>query len=157
MIQSQKERGNAMHISTKCSVAIHCLIFIFEYGDTQKVTSDLLSLSTGINPVTIRKIISSLKKDGIISVKFGTGGTTLNCLPNEITLYRICKAIEPNFASKLIGLHPLPSPLCPIGKNIHNVLDCSYHKIGNDLCESLKKITFENIISDYHKIQHDYK
>ncbi len=55
-----------MHISTKCSVAIHCLIFIFEYGDTQKVTSDLLSLSTGINPVTIRKIISSLKKDGIM-------------------------------------------------------------------------------------------
>ena len=157
MIQSQKERGNAMHISTKCSVAIHCLIFIFEYGDTQKVTSDLLSLSTGINPVTIRKIISSLKKDGIISVKFGTGGTTLNCLPNEITLYRICKAIEPNFASKLIGLHPLPSPLCPIGKIIHNVLDCSYQKISNDLCESLKNITFENIISAYHKIQHDFK
>ena len=58
-----------MHISTKCSVAIHCLIFIFEYGDTQKVTSDLLSLSTGINPVTIRKIISSLKKDGIMISK----------------------------------------------------------------------------------------
>ncbi len=45
-----------MHISTKCSVAVHCLIFVFEYGETQKVTSDLLSLSTGINPVTIRKI-----------------------------------------------------------------------------------------------------
>ena len=135
-----------MHISTKCSVAIHCLIFIFEYGDTQKVTSDLLALSTGVNPVTIRKIISSLKKDGIISVKFGTGGTTLNCLPDEITLYRICKAIEPNFASKLIGLHPLPSPLCPIGKNIHNVLDCSYHKIGNDLCESLKKIDRKSVV-----------
>lgn len=142
-----------MHISTKCSVAIHCLIFIFEYGDTQKVTSDLLSLSTGINPATIRKIISSLKKDGIISVKFGTGGTTLNCPPNEITLYRICKAIEPDFASKLIGLHPLPSPLCPIGKNIHDVLDCSYQKISNDLCESLKSITLKNIISDYHHIQ----
>ena len=156
MIQSHKERGNAMHISTKCSVAIHCLIFIFEYGDTQKVTSDLLSLSTGINPVTIRKIISSLKKDGILSVKFGTGGTTLNCLPNEITLYRICKAIEPDFASKLIGLHPMPSPLCPIGKNIHNVLNCSYRKISNDLCENLKNITLENVISDYHKIQQDY-
>lgn len=142
-----------MHISTKCSVAIHCLIFIFEYGDTQKVTSDLLSLSTGINPATIRKIISSLKKDGIISVKFGTGGTTLNCPPNEITLYRICKAIEPDFASKLIGLHPLPSPLCPIGKNIHDVLDCSYQKISNDLCKSLKSITLKNIISDYHHIQ----
>ena len=147
------ERRNAMHISTKCSVAIHCLIFILEYGDTQKVTSDLLSLSTGINPATIRKIVSALKKDGIISVKFGTGGTSLNCPPNEITLYRICKAIEPDFASKLIGLHPFPSPLSPIGKNIHDVLDCSYQKISNDLCESLKSITLENVISDYHHIQ----
>ncbi len=139
-----------MHISTKCSVAIHCLIFIYEYGETKKVTSELLSLSTGSNPVTIRTILSSLKKDGILSVKFGTGGSTLNCPPGEITLYRICKAIEPDFASKLIGVHLLPSPLCPIGKNIHNVLDCSYQKIRSDVCESLKNITLETIISDYH-------
>lgn len=143
-----------MHISTKCSVAIHCLIFIYEYGDKQKVTSELLALSTGINPVTIRNIISSLKKDGIISVKFGTGGTTLNCPPDEVTLYRICKAIEPAFGSKLIGIHSLPSQLCPVGKNIHNVLDCSYEKIRNDLCQSLESITLGNIISDYHRIEH---
>ena len=79
-----------MHISTKCSVAIHCLIFICEYGESKKVTSELLSLSTGVNPVTIRNIVGALKKDGILSVKFGTGGTTLNCSLNEITLYRIC-------------------------------------------------------------------
>ncbi|MDE6853329.1 MAG: Rrf2 family transcriptional regulator [Lachnospiraceae bacterium] len=142
-----------MHISTKCSVAIHCLIFIYEYGDTQKVTSNLLSLSTGSNPVTIRNIISSLRKDGILSVKFGTGGAALNCPLNEITIYRICKAIEPDFDSKLFGIHSLPSPLCPIGKNIRNVLDCSYQKIGRDLCESLKNITLEDIISDYHDIE----
>ena len=139
-----------MHISTKCSIAIHCLIFIYEYGDTTKVTSEILSLSTGINPVTIRNIFSSLKKDGIISIKFGTGGATLNCPLNEITLYRICKTIEPNFISKLIGIHTSPSLLCPIGKNINNVLDNSYQKIKNDLCESLQNITMENIIADYH-------
>ena len=142
-----------MHISTKCSVAIHCLIFIYEYGDKQKITSELLSLSTGSNPVTIRTIISSLRKDGIVSVKFGTGGATLNCPLNEITIYRICKAIEPDFKSKLFGIHALPSALCPIGKNIRNVLECSYQKIGNDLCDSLKNITLEDIISDYHYIQ----
>lgn len=144
-----------MHISTKCSVAIHCLIFIYEYGEKQKVTSKLLSLSTGSNPVTIRNILSSLKKDGIIFVKFGTGGTTLNCPLNEITIYRICKAIEPNFISKLIGVHPLPSSICPVGKNIHNVLDCSYQKVKSDLCDSLKNITMEDIVSDYHGIQQD--
>lgn len=139
-----------MHISTKCSVAIHCLIFIYEYGENKKVTSELLSLSTGSNPVTIRNILSSLKKNGIISIKFGTGGATLNCPPGEITLYRICKVIEPNFLSKLIGVHSLPSPLCPVGKNIHTVLNCSYKKIQNDLCNSLQSITMEDIIRDYH-------
>ena len=140
-----------MHISVKCSVAIHCLIFIYEYGEKQKVTSDLLSLYTGSKPVTIRNIISALKKDGILSVKFGTGGAVLACPLEEITIYRICKAIEPNFISKLFGIHSLPSPLCPIGKNIHNVLDCSYQKIGNDLCNSLESITLKDIISDYRK------
>lgn len=142
-----------MHISTKCSVAIHCLIFIYEYGENKKVTSDILSLSTGSNPVTIRNILSSLKKDGVIAVKFGTGGATLNCPLNEISLYRICKAIEPEFISKLIGVHSLPSPFCPVGRNIRNVLDCSYQKIQDDLCNSLKNITMEDIIDDYNYFQ----
>lgn len=143
-----------MHISTKCSVAIHCLIFIHEYGEKQKVTSRLLALSTGSNPVTIRNIISSLKKDGVLSVALGTGGAALNCPPEEITLYRICRAIEPGFLSGLVGIHPLPSPLCPIGQTIHGVLECSYHKIRNDLCESLKNITLKDVISDYRQMQH---
>ena len=88
-----------MHISTKCSVAVHCLIFIYEYGNVKKVTSELLSLSTGSNPVTIRNILSSLKKAGVISIKSGTGGAALAAPLPEITLYRICKAIEIGRAS----------------------------------------------------------
>ena len=141
-----------MHISTKCSIAIHCLIFIYEYGESKNVTSQLLSMSTGSNAVTIRNILSSLRKEGIVSIKFGTGGATLNCPLNEITLYRIYKAIEPDFISKLIGIHTLPSPLCPVGRNIHAVLNHSYEKIQNDLCKSLQNITMEDIIRDYNQI-----
>lgn len=141
-----------MQISTKCSVAIHCLVFIHEYGEQKKVTSELLSLSTGSNPVTIRNIVSALKKEGILCVKFGTGGATINCPLNEITLYRIYKTIEPDFLSKLIGIHALPSPFCPVGKNIHEVLDSSYKKIREDLYMSLQKITMQDIIDDYHQL-----
>lgn len=141
-----------MHISTKCSVAIYCLIFIYEYSEKQKVTSELLSLSTGINPVTIRTIFSALKKDAIISIRTGTGGATLNCSPNEIRLYRICKAIEPDFPFKLIGIHPLPSPLCPVGRNIHSVLDSSYQKVRDDLGSSLQRITLEDVLADHHRL-----
>ncbi len=87
-------RSETMHISMKCSIAIHCLIFINEYGESKRVTSELLSLSTGCNPVTIRNIISALKKEGILSVKFGTGGTTLHCPLEEINLYRIYIAVD---------------------------------------------------------------
>ena len=141
-----------MHISTKCSIAIHCLIFISEYGETRKVTSELLSLSTGSNPVTIRNIVSALKKEGILSVRFGTGGTTLRCPLEEITLYRICGAIEPDFLGKLIGIHTMPSLLCPIGKSIHSVLDASYEKIRRDLQDSLQNISMKDIIDNYHNL-----
>lgn len=139
-----------MHISTKCSVAVHCLIFIAEYGQSNKVTSELLSRSTGINPVTIRNILSSLKKDGIISIKAGTGGAMLACPPAVVSLYRICKAIEPDFLAKLIGVHSTPSPLCPVGRNIHQVLDVSYQKIKDELSDSLCNMTLANVLSEYH-------
>ncbi len=142
-----------MHLSTKYSIAVHCLVFIAEYGEKTKVTSELLALSAGCNPVTIRNIISSLKKDGILSVKFGTGGTAINCPLDEITLYRIYSAIEPDFLSKLIGLHPSPSPLCPVGRNIHNILDISYNQVREDLRRSLQSITMEKIIHEYHNAQ----
>ena len=115
-----------MHISNKCSIAVHCLVFINEYGKEKKVTSELLSLSTGCNPVTIRNIISALKKDGIIDVKPGTGGTTLAVPLQDISLYSICSSVDPQAIDKMIGIHSKPSPFCPVGRNIRNVLDQTY-------------------------------
>lgn len=139
-----------MHISTKLSIAIHCLILVSEFGDKMKLTSEMMAVSTGCNPVTIRSIISALKKEGILSVKFGTGGTTLNCPPDDIDLYKIYMAIEPNALKKMIGIHSMPSPLCPVGKNINNVLKYPYSKICDDLTLSLKSITLDEIINQYH-------
>lgn len=139
-----------MHISAKCSIAVHCLIFVHEYGARQKVTSDLLAQSTGSNPVTIRTILSALKKAGILAVRPGTGGTTLLCPPEEITLYQICQAVEPGFTAKCIGIHPMPSQVCPVGRTIHSVLDSSYQKVLDDLCESLRSVTLKQILINYH-------
>lgn len=141
-----------MHISTKTSIAVHCLIVVSEYGGQIKVTSEMLACSTGVNPVIIRNIVSALKKEGILSVKSGTGGTTLNCPLEEITLYRICKTLEPNFLSKLIGIHAKPSPLCPVGKNIYQVLDASYDKVREDLRDSLQGISMKEIMDRYKSL-----
>ena len=66
-----------MQLSMKCSVAVHCLIFIHEAKGRAKVTSPLLAQSTGCNPVVIRSTLSALKKAGLITVPRGTGGAEL--------------------------------------------------------------------------------
>lgn len=139
-----------MHISTKLSIAIHCLILVNEFGDKMKLTSERMAVSTGCNPVTIRSIISALKKAGILSVKLGTGGTTLNYPPGEIDLFKVYTAVEPNALEKMIGIHPMPSPLCPVGKRINRLLKGPYSKICDDLSSSLKSITLDEIITQYH-------
>ena len=139
-----------MHISNKCSIAVHCLIFIYEYGEDKKVTSELLSLSTGCNPVTIRNIVSALKKDGIIDMKFGTGGAKLAVPIQDISLYRICAAVDPKAIDNMIGVHSTPSPFCPVGRNIGSVLDRTYDTIKEDFISSMKSITMERIVNDYH-------
>ena len=139
-----------MHISNKCSIAVHCLIFIYEYGEDKKVTSELLSLSTGCNPVTIRNIVSAMKKDGIIDMKFGTGGAKLAVPIQDISLYRICAAVDPKAIDNMIGVHSTPSPFCPVGRNIGSVLDRTYDTIKEDFISSMKSITMERIVNDYH-------
>lgn len=141
-----------MHISNKCSIAVHCLIFIHEYGEENKVTSELLALSTGCNPVTIRNIMSAMKKDGVIDVKFGTGGATLAVPMQDISLYRICTAVDPQAVDKMLGVHRSPSPFCPVGRNIGDVLDRTYEKLKENLISGMKSITMKEIVNDYHTI-----
>ena len=140
-----------MHISAKCSIAIHCLLFIHEYGSDNKVTSELLSRSTGCNPVVIRGIVSALKKDGILASKTGSGGAVLACPPKKITLYRVCMALEPDCLDRMIGVHPSPSQFCPVGRRIRDTLKVPYRKIRDDMAQSLQNITLEDVIQSYHQ------
>lgn len=139
-----------MQISMKCSIAVHCLIFIYEAKSITKVTSNLLAESTGSNPVIIRNIISSLKKAGLISVARGTGGAELCMQPSEITLYQIYNALEPDGLSALIGIHPCKDRKCPIAQNIQKVLQSPYQKIEDSIKETMKNITLQSMIDDFH-------
>lgn len=143
-----------MRISAKCSIAIHCLLFLHEYGETQKVTSGLLALSTGCNPVVIRSIMSALKKAGIIRAAAGSGGAALLLPPDEITLYRVYAAVEKDGLQNLIGVHPMPSALCPIGRNIRRVLQKPYETIRADMRESLQSVTLADFIAEYRQAEH---
>ena len=141
-----------MQISIKCSVAVHCLIFIHEAKGIAKVTSNLLAESTGSNPVVIRNILSALKKAGLITVPRGTGGAALCADPSQITLYQIYSALEPDGVTSIIGIHPCDGRPCPVAQNIRKVLEPPYHKIEDAVKEAMEEITLQSMIDDFHGI-----
>ncbi len=140
-----------MQISMKCSIAVHCLIFIYEAKGIAKVTSSLLSQSTGCNPVVIRNTISALKKAGLITVARGTGGAELCKDPSEITLYMIYNALEPTGLSSLIGIHSCQGRTCPVAQNIHGILQKPYQQIEDSIRKTMDNITLESMIEDFHR------
>lgn len=140
-----------MRIDAKCSVAVHCLLFLAEYGEKQKVTGQLLACSTGCNPVVIRGILGALKREGLVTVQAGVGGARLARPPEEITLCQVCMALDPKAMEKLMGLHPSPSELCPVGRNIHGVLEQTYERVREDMKKSLAAITLADVRGEYRK------
>lgn len=139
-----------MQISIKCSVAVHCLIFIHEAKEIAKVTSNLLAQSTGSNPVVIRNILSDLKKAGLITVPRGTGGAELCADPSQITLYQIYSALEPEGVTSIIGIHPCEGRSCPVAQNIRKVLQIPYRKIEDAVQKTMESITLQSMIDDFH-------
>lgn len=113
-----------MQISSRFTIGTHVLIMIALQGEKTKVTSDFLAESVGVNPVIIRKTLSQLKKAGLIHVARGTGGAALAKTVDEISLLDIYRAVEClGTTGQLFGFHDHPNPDCPIGHNIHDILD----------------------------------
>ena len=112
-----------MQISSRFTIAVHILICIETFKDDYKITSDFLASSVNVNPVIIRRLLQQLKKAGIINVKRGSGGAYIEKPLDEITLLDVYNAVECIDNGNLFHFHENPNSRCPVGRNIHTVLD----------------------------------
>ena len=103
-----------MRLNTKYSIALHCLVFLAEYGDQMKVTSEVLARSTGCNPVIIRNILGALQRENFVTIARGVGGAHLNTDPKKLTVWQVYQAVEPEGLEHFMNLHPHPSGKCPV-------------------------------------------
>lgn len=137
-----------MQISSRFTIAVHIFACIDTFEKEYKITSDFLSTSINVNPVIIRKILSSLKKSHLLNVQRGTGGTTIAKPLEEITLYDIYKSVECVESGELFHFHENPNTDCPVGKNIHNILDDKLLRVQKAMEDELASITLKEIIDD---------
>lgn len=140
-----------MQISSRLTMAIHILSCIDTFKDDYKVTSDFLAGSVNVNPVIIRRLLQQLKSAGIIEVARGAGGAKIVKPLKEISMLDIYNAVECVDNGKLFHFHENPSPKCPVGRNIHNVLDDKLLQVQGAMENEMKKITMADITKDTKK------
>lgn len=113
-----------MQISSRFTIASHILTLLALEGQTEKLTSQAIAGSVGVNPVVVRNILGQLKQAGLVHVARGVGGATLAKDVRDVTLLDIYQAVESlGQSGQLFGFHEHPNPACQVGKNIHHLLD----------------------------------
>ena len=140
-----------MQISSRFTIAIHIITCIETFQEEYKTTSDFLAASVNVNPVIIRRILQQLKKAGIVETKRGSGGAYAAKPLNEITFYDVYEAVD-CVENDLFHFHENPNTNCPVGRNIHFVLDNRLRDVQNAMENKLKEMNLFDVVNDTLKL-----
>ena len=66
-------------------------------------------------------------------------------MASDFDIYSAVECVE---NGELFHFHENPNSQCPVGRNIHNILDGKLVQIQNALENELKKITLADVIKD---------
>ena len=134
-----------MQISSRFTIGLHILTAIDTFQNDYKVTSEFLAGSIQTNPVVVRRILGQLKKAGLIESSQGVAGITIPKPLDQITFYDVYAAVEPVEEGDLFRFHDSPNPDCPVGRNIHRLLDGKLREIQNAMEEKMRCYTLADL------------
>ena len=141
-----------MQISSRFTLAVHIFACIDIFRGDYKVTSDFLAASTNVNPVIVRKILGQLKAAGLVEVARGSGGASIPRPLGDISFLDIYHAVECIEHGELFHFHENPNEACPVGKNIHALLDTRLEEIQKVMEEKMKAVSIQDIMEDARKL-----
>lgn len=131
-------------MDTKFSVAVHVLILISESLDP--VNSDQMAGSVGTNASYIRKVLSFLKKSGIVDGHKGRSGYTLTEAPDRLTLLKIYQSVMEEEEPHLLDIHQNPNDQCIVGRHIRPTLAGMFADMEEAFADALAGKTLADCI-----------
>lgn len=140
-----------MKITSRFTVAVHTLLVIYKFAKEHKTTSEFIASSVNVHPVVIRRTLGSLKEAGLVEVRAGFGGASLAKPLDEITLLDVYKAVD-CVEDGLFHFHERPNPACPVGKNIHGVLDGHLARAQAAMEEQLRAVTLASLAESLNSL-----
>lgn len=133
-----------MKISTRFSDSIHILAFINIYHGKIPLTSNNIASSIGTSPVVVRRLMSQLRKAGLLNTVHGAAEPTIARDAAAISLYDVFLAVEDD--SHLFTIDPKTNPECIVGGNIQDTLAEAYHQAEIAAEAKLARTSLQDII-----------
>lgn len=140
-----------MRVSSRFPIAVHTMLCIAHFEQSEKVTSAFIAGSVNVNPVIIRTVIRQLKDAGLVTVDAGVGGAHIAKPLRDITLLDIYVAVEGD-DRRIFGFHDNPNPQCPVGGNIHTLLDGELEDAQRALETRLAHTTLQDLVDHLDSI-----
>ncbi|MGB2579657.1 Rrf2 family protein [Elusimicrobium simillimum] len=132
-----------MKTNTRFTVALHILAFL-ALNKKEANTSKTIAKSVNTNPVVVRKMLSQLKKAGLVEIRPGARGIALTRTPLTISLLEVYQAVKTP-ADTLFPTHKNTSAACFIGANIHSALHAPLQDAASSAEKTLAKYSLKDI------------
>lgn len=137
-----------MRKDSRLSGALHVLLHMAEQNGP--VTSEVLALAMGTNPVVIRRIMAGLRERGYIrSEKGHGGGWMVACDLSKVTLRDIHTALG---GRSLLAIgNRAESPDCLVEQAVNTALKQAFQQAEDLLLSRLGSVTLAMLSADFHR------
>jgi len=131
--------------SHKLSDAVHILAYIDICHDGD-LSSATIAASVESNPALVRRLMSALRRGGLLATKQGSATPKLARDPAEINLLDVYRAVEDD--GNLLHIDDKTNPHCIVGGNIQDTLRVAYAEVQKAAEAQMKEVTLARLIGD---------
>lgn len=137
-------------MNSEFTIAVHSLVYL-AYVPENMASSDMIAENVGTHSARIRKIMSGLKKSGLVNTREGSGGGyRFDMNPAEVTLadvYRIMAqgSLIPSWCLSESDCD------CKVGSNMNAVMYNIFCSAEQQLEQHFSAITIADVLKQIHE------
>ena len=137
------EKQGGVFTNSSFSIAVHALVCLSHMNDV--LSSEELAKNICTNPVLVRKVMSKLKKAGIVDTKGGnSGGYILTADAEKLTLDEIAEALSTQFVVSPWRSGDMDRE-CLISSGMGKVMEDLFNNLDKECRKKLQGITVADI------------
>lgn len=135
-----------MRSDSQYTVGIHSLMLVAFFRE-DNMTSDKVARSVGCNPVIVRNVFVKLSRAGLLRTGQGRKRPELARPASEITLRDVFLATQTDDVDSMFKMYDA-NPSCPVGKDIHNILQSRFESARDAMLDELSKTTIADLVAE---------